>query len=79
MKNTKAKRIFSGIEHQVWAKLIATRIVETNNLTQIEEKALLFEIVENSLIDEPNLILKFIKMPLVSCDNMEVNNNITRN
>ena len=63
----------------MWAKLIATKIVESNNLTRIEEKALLFEIVENSLIEEPNLILKFIKMPLINHDNLEIEESIMRN
>ena len=63
----------------MWAKFIATKIVESNNLTQIEEKALLFEIVENSLIEEPNLILRFIKMPLINHSNLEIEENIMRN
>lgn len=79
MKKSKIKRILSGIEHQVWAKVIATKIVESNNLTQIEEKALLFEIVESSLIEEPNLILKFIKMPLINHNDLEIEENIMRN
>ncbi|MAG59212.1 hypothetical protein CMO96_00260 [Candidatus Woesebacteria bacterium] len=79
MKNTKISRILSGIEHQVWAKIIATKIVESNNLTQIEEKALLFGIIEDALIDEPNLILKFINTSFIERDHFEVDKLMIRN
>tara|TARA_Y100000310_G_C20343408_1_gene650894 strand:- start:127 stop:366 length:240 start_codon:yes stop_codon:yes gene_type:complete len=79
VKNTKISRILSGIEHQVWAKIIATKIVESNNLTQIEEKALLFGIIEDALIDEPNLILKFINTSFIERDHFEVDKLMIRN
>jgi hypothetical protein len=56
------KEITAGIEHQAWAKAYASTIAMSCGFSGVEEKKLVHEIIEKSLINKPNNLLKFIKL-----------------